>query len=110
MIITQTDRSTYLDVSKIQWEPTKYPGIFIKTLYKDPSGKHTTLTKMEKGCRLPKHKHVGWQKKKLVYRLKRRLASKPKQRRDSWPRKKLVSGLKQRLVVVLRRKNNDWPN
>ena len=59
MIITQTDRSTYLDVSKIQWEPTKYPGIYIRTLYKDPSGKWTTLTKMEKGSVLPKHKHVG---------------------------------------------------
>jgi anti-sigma factor ChrR (cupin superfamily) len=59
MMITQTDRSTYLDVSKIQWEPTTWPGIYTKTLYKDPSGKQTTLTKMDKGAKLPKHKHVG---------------------------------------------------
>jgi anti-sigma factor ChrR (cupin superfamily) len=59
MIITQTERSTYLDVAKIQWEPTKYPGVFTKTLYQDPSGKCTSLTKMEKGARLPTHKHVG---------------------------------------------------
>jgi anti-sigma factor ChrR (cupin superfamily) len=59
MIITQTERSTYLDVSKIQWEPTKYQGISIKTLYSDPSGKLTTLVKMDKGARLPRHKHVG---------------------------------------------------
>ena len=59
MIIAATDRSTYLDVSKIEWEPTKYPGVYMKTLYKDPSGKLTTLTKMDPGAVLPDHRHVG---------------------------------------------------
>jgi len=59
MIIAQTERSTYLDVSKIDWEPMKYPGCWTKVLYKDPSGRMTTLTKMAPGARLPAHRHVG---------------------------------------------------
>jgi hypothetical protein len=38
MIIAATDRSTYLDVSKIDWEPAKFPGVYMKRLYEDPSG------------------------------------------------------------------------
>lgn len=59
MIITQTERSTYLDVSKIDWEATKYPGVSTKTLYRDAAGRQTTLTRMAPGARLPKHRHVG---------------------------------------------------
>lgn len=59
MIVKATERSTYLDVSKIEWEPTKFPGVFIKRLYEDPSGRLTTLTRMEPGARLPDHRHVG---------------------------------------------------
>lgn len=59
MIIKATDRSTYLDVSKIDWEPTKYPGVSIKRLYEDASGRMTSLTKMEAGAKLPDHRHVG---------------------------------------------------
>ena len=59
MIINATDRSTYLDVSKIEWEPTRFPGVLIRRLYEDPSGRLTTLTRMEKGARLPTHRHVG---------------------------------------------------
>ncbi len=59
MIIKATERSTYLDVSKIEWEPTKYAGVYIKRLYEDPSGRLTTLTKMEPGAKLPSHRHVG---------------------------------------------------
>jgi len=59
MIIKETVRSTYLDVSKIAWEPTKYPGVEIKVLYRDPSGKLTSLTRMAPGARLPDHRHVG---------------------------------------------------
>jgi anti-sigma factor ChrR (cupin superfamily) len=59
MILKATDRSTYLDVSKIEWAPTKYPGVFIKKLYEDASGRLTALTKMEPGARLPDHRHVG---------------------------------------------------
>jgi anti-sigma factor ChrR (cupin superfamily) len=59
MIIKATERSTYLDVSKIEWEPTKYAGVYIKRLYEDPSGPLTTLTRMEPGAKLPSHRHVG---------------------------------------------------
>jgi hypothetical protein len=59
MIIAQTERSTYLDVSKIDWEATKYPGVSTKTLYRDAAGRQTTLTRMAPGARLPKHRHVG---------------------------------------------------
>src|SRR2546428_306447 len=59
MIIKETARSTYLDVSKIAWESTKYPGVEIKVLYRDPSGKLTSLTRMAPGARLPDHRHVG---------------------------------------------------
>ena len=59
MIIKATERSTYLDISKIEWEPTKYAGVYIKRLYEDPSGRQTTLTRMEPGAKLPRHRHVG---------------------------------------------------
>ncbi|HET8576624.1 MAG TPA: cupin domain-containing protein [Methylomirabilota bacterium] len=59
MIIKATERSTYLDVSKIDWEPTKFPGVWTKPLYEDPSGRMTTLTKIAPGARLPRHQHVG---------------------------------------------------
>jgi anti-sigma factor ChrR (cupin superfamily) len=59
MIILATERSTYLDVEKIDWEPTRFPGVFIKKLYEDASGKATSLTKMDKGAVLPDHRHVG---------------------------------------------------
>ncbi len=59
MIINATDRSTFLDVSRIAWEPTPFPGVFTKLLYEDASGRRTTLTRMEPGARLPRHRHVG---------------------------------------------------
>jgi len=59
MIIAETARSTYIDVSKIHWEPTKYPGIEVKVLYRDASGRQTSLTRMAPGARLPDHRHVG---------------------------------------------------
>ncbi len=59
MIVKATERSTYLDVSGIAWEPTRVPGVSIKRLYEDASGKMTTLTRMEPGARLPTHRHVG---------------------------------------------------
>jgi anti-sigma factor ChrR (cupin superfamily) len=59
MIIASTERSTYLDVSKIDWETTPFPGVWTKTLYREPSGRHTTLTRMAPGARLPRHRHVG---------------------------------------------------
>ncbi len=59
MIIKESPRSTYLDVSKIEWEPTRFPGVEVKMLYRDPSGGHTTLTRLAQGARLPRHRHVG---------------------------------------------------
>jgi anti-sigma factor ChrR (cupin superfamily) len=59
MIVKETERSTYIDVSGIAWEPTRHPGVEIKVLYRDASGKQTTLTRMAPGARLPAHRHVG---------------------------------------------------
>src|SRR6266498_1329161 len=59
MILKETARSTYMDVSKTDWEPTRFPGVWTKKLYEEPSGRMTTLTKMEPGARLPSHRHVG---------------------------------------------------
>ena len=53
MILKETARSTYMDVSKIEWEPTRFPGVWTKKLYEGPSGRMTSLTKMEPGARLP---------------------------------------------------------
>jgi anti-sigma factor ChrR (cupin superfamily) len=52
--------STYLEVSRIDWAPTPYPGVETKVLYADPaSGRRTTLTRFAPGARLPAHRHVG---------------------------------------------------
>jgi anti-sigma factor ChrR (cupin superfamily) len=59
VIISETARSTYLDVSRIPWEPTRYPGVETRMLYTDASGRRTTLTRFAPGARLPAHRHVG---------------------------------------------------
>ncbi len=60
MIAKETERSTYLDLARIAWEATPYPGIETKALYADPaSGRRTTLTRFAPGARLPAHRHVG---------------------------------------------------
>jgi anti-sigma factor ChrR (cupin superfamily) len=59
MVITETARSTYLDVSKIAWEPTPYPGVETRTLFRSPTGAMTSLTRMAPGASLPTHRHVG---------------------------------------------------
>ena len=59
MIINQTERSTYIDVSKIEWEPSPFPGIENKVLYEEPSGRRTILTRMAPGARITRHRHVG---------------------------------------------------
>ena len=66
MIITATERSTYLDVSKIEWEPTRFPGVYTKKLYEDASGKTTSLTKMDKGAVLPTHRHMGLEQSYVI--------------------------------------------
>jgi len=54
-----TERSVYVDVSKIPWEPTPFPGVEVKTLYRDASGRVTSLTRLAPGAVLPRHRHVG---------------------------------------------------
>lgn len=59
MIIKESSGSTYIDVSRIEWEPTPFPGVETKVLYAEPSGRRTTLTRLAPGARLPPHRHVG---------------------------------------------------
>lgn len=59
MDVKTTERSVYLDVSGIAWDSTPYPGVETKTLYRDASGRMTTLTRMAPGAVLPRHRHVG---------------------------------------------------
>lgn len=59
MIVKETARSVYLDVSAIPWEPTRYPGVDTKTLHRDPSGRYTALVRMAPGAELPLHRHAG---------------------------------------------------
>lgn len=54
-----TERSVYLDLDRIPWEPTRFPGVEVKTLYRDETGRMTTLTRMAPGAVLPRHRHVG---------------------------------------------------
>ena len=59
MILKTTDRSTYLDLAKMDWEPSGFPGVWNKVLYEDPSGRRTILTRFEPGAELPRHRHVA---------------------------------------------------
>ena len=59
MISRETERSVYIDVSKIEWTSTRFPGVETKVLYSDASGRQTTLTRFAPGARLPAHRHVG---------------------------------------------------
>lgn len=59
MIMKATARSTYIDVSKIEWEASPFPGVWNKVLYEDASGRRTILTRLEPGARLPRHRHTG---------------------------------------------------
>jgi anti-sigma factor ChrR (cupin superfamily) len=59
MITKATERSTYLDLAKMDWEPSPFPGVWNKVLYEEPSGRRTILTRFEPGATLPRHRHVG---------------------------------------------------
>ena len=59
MITKETVRSTYLDLAKMDWEPSGFPGVWNKVLYEDPSGRRTILTRFEPGAKLPRHRHVA---------------------------------------------------
>ena len=56
----QSEGSEYINVSQLPWEPTSFPGVKVKTLWRDPQGEaHTALFQMEPGARLPAHRHAG---------------------------------------------------
>jgi anti-sigma factor ChrR (cupin superfamily) len=51
--------SRYVDIDRLPWRPTPFPGIEIKVLMEDPeSGLQTTLTRMAPGAVLPMHEHT----------------------------------------------------
>jgi len=51
--------SRYLDVGKLPWSKTPYPGIDVKVLYQDKqSGLLTALFRWAPGSSLPLHEHV----------------------------------------------------
>lgn len=53
-------KSHYIDPSKMEWAPSKFPGIKTKVLYSDPdSGMSTILFKMEPGAIVPLHEHTA---------------------------------------------------
>ena len=51
--------SRFVDVDRLPWEPTQFPGIESKTLLVDEStGLMTALMRLSPGARLPDHQHV----------------------------------------------------
>lgn len=52
--------SVYVDVEKMPWQPTAFPGIDIKILFQEPDGEgFTAMFRAEPGARLPMHRHLG---------------------------------------------------
>ena len=52
--------SVYIDVDDMDWEPTRFPGISIKVLWKDEaSDAYTALFQLKPGAELPRHRHGG---------------------------------------------------
>ena len=51
--------SRFVDVARLPWRKTIYPGVEAKTLLVEPeSGLLTVLLRMAPGARLPDHEHV----------------------------------------------------
>ncbi|BCX17890.1 MAG: hypothetical protein KatS3mg117_1572 [Geminicoccaceae bacterium] len=51
--------SRYVEVEKLPWQPTRFPGIEMKVLLKDEaSGLLTALFRWAPGAKLPLHEHV----------------------------------------------------
>jgi anti-sigma factor ChrR (cupin superfamily) len=51
--------SRFVDVERLPWEKTRYPGVETKTLLVErKSGLLTVLMKMAPGAKLPDHEHV----------------------------------------------------
>ena len=52
--------SRFVDVQRLPWEKTRYPGVETKTLLVErKTGLLTLLMKMAPGARLPDHEHVA---------------------------------------------------
>ena len=52
--------SHYVDVEKLPWEPTPFPGVEMKILWRDPDSEaFTGLFRMAPGSVLPQHRHIG---------------------------------------------------
>jgi len=49
----------FVDVPKMPWETTKFPGIKIKVLYTDDTGVTTALFKLDPGAVVPLHEHTA---------------------------------------------------
>ena len=51
--------STYVDVDKVPWAKTRFPGVEAKTLMENKeTGLSTLLMRWAPGARLPLHEHV----------------------------------------------------
>ena len=52
--------SRYVDVDKLPWKPSRWPGVDIKVLMEDPeTGITTSLTRFAPGAVLPMHEHTA---------------------------------------------------
>lgn len=52
--------SHYIDVVNLPWQPTRFPGVEMKTLWRDAEGEaFTALFRTAPGATLPKHRHRG---------------------------------------------------
>ena len=52
--------SHYIDVASLPWQPTRFPGVEMKILWRDPDGEaFTGLFRMAPTASLPKHRHCG---------------------------------------------------
>ncbi len=52
-------QSRYLDVGKLPWQETRFPGITMKVLVEDKeTGLITSLVRFAPGAKLPYHEHV----------------------------------------------------
>ena len=59
MILKTTDRSTYLDLAKMDWEPSGFPGVWNKVLYEDASGRRTIARAIPTRCFMPPESSFG---------------------------------------------------
>ena len=56
---TMTPDSTYVDIERIPWTKTRFPGIETKMLMENKAtGMSTQLMRWAPGARLPRHEHV----------------------------------------------------